>query len=88
MDREFMREFYRTNYQHACDVAVADSEEYKKKRDIRYQIEDELTELLGGTGTIEYKKFDDFLGAFEDEKDVMQEEIYLLGAMDREKMLR
>ena len=88
MDREFMRVFYRTHYEHAYDIAVKDSVEYKKMRDIRYLIEDELTELLGGTGTEAYKKFDEFISAYADENDVMLEEVYLLGAADRERMLK
>ena len=51
-------------------------------------MEDELTEMLGGTHTPEYKKFDDFISAYADEYDVMLEEVYLLGAADRERMLR
>lgn len=88
MDKEFMREFYRTFYNHAYDVAVRDSEEYKRVRDIRYRIEDELTEMLGGICTEKYKKFDEYVSAYADENNVMLEEVYLLGAADRERMLR
>ena len=44
--------------------------------------------MLGGPGTAEYRKFDEFLIAFLDEYDELLVEMYLLGASDREKMLR
>ena len=88
MDREFMRQFYRDFRELAYDEAVKDSDEYKRMRDVRHKVEDELTEMLGGTHTMEYKKFDDFISAYADEYDVMLEEVYLLGAADRERMLK
>ncbi len=88
MDIDFMRAYYRNNYQHAYDVAVAGSEEYRKKKEIRYHKDDELSKLLGGTKTEAYKKFDEYIEAYADEMDVMLEEVYLLGAGDREKMLK
>ena len=88
MDREFMRAFYREFREHAYDEAVKDSDEYKRMGDVRYKVEDELTEMLSGIHTPEYKKFDDFMSAYADEYDVMLEEVYLLGAADRERMLK
>ena len=88
MDKAFMRDFYETYYTDPYQAAIKDSEEFRKKRDIRYEIEEELTEMLGGAGTAEYKKFDEFLTAFLDEYDELLVEMYLLGASDREKMLR
>lgn len=44
--------------------------------------------MMGGTNTAFYRKFDEYIGAYADEMDVMLEEVYLLGAADREKMLR
>ena len=88
MDTGFMRDYYRNNYLHAYDTAVAGSEEYKKKRDVRYDKEDQLTKLLGGIRTEAYEIFDEYIAAYADEMDVMLEEVYLLGARDREKMLR
>ncbi len=88
MDKEFMRAYCRNNYVHVCDIAVADSEEYRRKREVRYQMEDKMTEMLGGTGTKKYGVFDEYISAYADEMDVMLEEMYLLGAADRERMLR
>lgn len=88
MDKEFMRAYYRNYYVHAYDVAVAESDEYRQKQKVRYALEDELTQMMGGTQTPLYEKFDEYISAYADEMDVMLEEAYLLGAADREKMLR
>ena len=45
--------------------------------------QEQLAEAVGV-----YRKFDEYIGAYADEMDVMLEEVYLLGAADREKMLR
>ena len=88
MDREYMRSYYRRFYENPSDLVVTESDEFKEKRDLRYNLEDKLTEMMGGTGTIMYKKFDEYISAFSDEMEVMREETYLLGAADREQMLK
>lgn len=88
MNKEFMREYYRTYYTNPFDEAIRDSVEYRVKQAIRYVIEDELTEKLGGTKTELYQLFEKFIDAYADEMDVLLEEMYLLGAKDREKMLK
>ena len=88
MDKAFMRSFYKKYYEHPYDKAISRSKRYKRMQKIRFEIEDELTKMLGGTRTVLYQKFDEFIGAYADEMDVMLEEVYLLGARDRERMLR
>lgn len=88
MDREYMRSYYRRFYENPSDLVVTESDEFKEKRNLRYNLEDELTEMMGGTGTIMYKKFDEYISAFSEEMEVMREETYLLGAADREQMLK
>ena len=88
MDREYMRSYYRRFYENPSDLVVTESDEFKEKRDLRYNLEDELTEMMGGTGTIMYKKFDEYISAFSEAMEVMREETYLLGAADREQMLK
>lgn len=83
-----MRTYYRRFYENPCDLVVADSEEFREKRDLRYKLEDELTEMMGGNRTLLYQKFDDYISAYADEMEVMREETYLLGAADREQMLK
>ena len=88
MDREFMRAFYREFREHTYDEAVKDSEEYKEKAEIRFVLENEVIEILGGINTAEYKVFDKFLSALYDEYEVLLQRMYLLGALDRERMLK
>lgn len=88
MDKEYMRTYYRRFYENPCDLVVADSEEFREKRNLRYKLEDELTEMMGGNRTLLYQKFDDYISAYADEMEVMREETYLLGAADREQMLK
>ena len=88
MNMEFMREYYRTYYTNPFDEAIRDSVEYRVKQAVRYVIEDELTEKLGGSKTELYQLFEKFIDAYADEMDVLLEEMYLLGAKDREKMLK
>lgn len=83
-----MTEFYQKFYIHPSDVAIKDSDEYKKKYDIRSELEDEVEKILGGINTAEYKVFDKFLSALYDEYEVLLQGMYLLGALDRERMLK
>ena len=38
MDREYMRTYYRRFYENPCDLVVVESDEFKEKRDLRYQL--------------------------------------------------
>ena len=88
MDKNYMRSYYRRFYENPCDFVISESDEFKEKRDLRYKLEDELTEMLGGTQTLLYRQFDQYISAYADEMEVMREETYLLGAADREQMLK
>ena len=44
--------------------------------------------MMGGTATLLYKVFDEYISAYCDEMELMREETYLLGAADREQMLK
>ena len=83
-----MTEFYQKFYIHPSDEAIKDSDEYKKKYDIRSELEDEVEKILGGIDTAEYKVFDKFLSALYNEYEVLLQGMYLLGALDRERMLK
>lgn len=88
MDKEYMRNYYRRMYENPCDLVIIDSEEFEEKKKIRYELEDRLEKMMGGTSTAIYKLFDEYISAFSDEMEVMREETYLLGAADREQMLK
>lgn len=88
MDKEYMRNYYRRMYENPRDFVIADSEEFEEKKKIRYALEDKLEEMMGGTSTLLYKVFDEYISAYCDEMELMREETYLLGAADREQMLK
>ena len=88
MDKEYLRHYYRRMYENPCDLVIIDSEEFEEKKKIRYALEDKLEEMMGGIETPIYKVFDEYISAFSDEMEVMREETYLLGAADREQMLK
>ena len=46
MDKEYMRTYYRRFYENPCDFVISESIEFKEKRDLRYKLEDELTEMF------------------------------------------
>ena len=87
MDREFMKSFLTNYYVDYQSEAVKESEEYKEKRNKRYEME-RAFEL----GLQEYKElselFEAYLDACADEQEILLQEMYLMGAQDREKMLR
>lgn len=88
MDKSFMREFYRIFYTDSFPSTVKESEAYLVKRENRYKREIELLEILEGIDSEAHKKFDEYLDACAEEVEIFLEEIYLLGASDREKMLK
>ena len=88
MDREFIRSFYQRYYENPQGEAVKDSEEYKNKRDKRYEEESKLIKLLEKTNSDLLNALENYLDACADEQDVLLEETYLMGAYDHEKMLR
>jgi len=88
MDVEFMRSFYQKYYENPQMEAVKDSNEYLEKRNIRYEKEAAFIERLNLAGNELLSEFEKYLDACADEADVLQELMYLMGAADRERMLR
>lgn len=88
MDMEFMRDYYRMNYFQDCKPLLIEREEYDKKSMIRFQKEEEFKERLGGYNSELYPVFEKLVDCIEEVHDVMLEEMYLIGARDRENMLR
>ena len=87
MDREFMRLFCRKYYSDYQMEAVEESGEYQSRKNKRYELEQNFElELQKYEGL--YGLFEKYLDACADEQEVLMEEIYLMGAQDREKMLR
>ena len=88
MDRKFMKSFYKNYYMNPQDEAVKDSEEYLIKRNMRHELETKFTECLKNAGQEMLQMFEEYLDAYADEQEILLEEMYLLGTLDRERMLR
>ena len=88
MDREFMKSFLNNYYADFQTEAVKDSAEYKERRSYRYELEKKIELLLQELSKDLIKVFDDYIDACADEQEILLQEMYLMGAQDREKMLR
>lgn len=88
MDREFMKSFCKNYYSDYQSEAVKDSEKYQERRKQRYETEKKLELKLQESGEEIQALFEQYLDACADELEVLLEEMYLMGAQDREKMLR
>ncbi len=88
MDREFMKTFLNNYYSDFQTEVAKGSKEYQEKRNQRYEIEKKFELLLQENSKELVEVFEDYLDACADELEVLLEQMYLLGAADREKMLR
>ena len=88
MEREFMKSFLNNYYADYLSEAVKDSEEYRKRQTKRYEMEKKFELLLQENSKKLVEVFEDYLDVYADELEILLEEIYLMGAQDREKMLR
>ena len=88
MDRELMKLFLNNKYADLQTEAVKDSAEYKERRSYRYELEKKIELLLQELSKDLIKVFDDYIDACADEQEILLQEMYLMGAQDREKMLR
>ena len=85
MDREFMKSFYRNYYEDVYSEAIKEFTEYQEKQIVKYDLQAKIEEEHSEKGL---KLFEQFLDALADEQEILLQEMYLLGAQDRERMLR
>ena len=88
MDRDFMRLFYERYYENPASEAIRGSEKYHNLQGKRQEIESVLEEKLRVLGNDIMQLFDEYMDALVEEQEMLLKEMYLLGAEDREKMLR
>ena len=88
MDREFMKSFLNNYYADYQSEVVKDAVEYQKRRKRRYEIEKKFALLLQESSKELVVVFDDYLDTYADELEILLEEMYLMGANDRERMLK
>lgn len=82
-----MREYYRNYYADPQTEAVRDCIVYREKRSVRYVIEAELFDSLKKVDNQLCDMFEMYLDSYADELEILLEEMYLLGACDKAKML-
>lgn len=88
MDREFMKTFLNKYYMDYQSESVKDSEEYQERRKRRYEIEKKFELLLQESSKELVELFEVYLDFCADELEILLQEMYLMGARDREKMLQ
>ena len=88
MDLKFMKSFLNNYYADYQSEAVKDSEEYRKRQTKRYEIEKKFELLLQENSKELVELFEVYLDSCADEFEILLQEMYLMGAQDREKMLR
>lgn len=88
MDREFMKSFLNNYYADYQSEVVIDSEEYEERRTRRHEIEKKFVLLLQENSKELVELFEAYLDSCSDELEILLQEMYLMGAQDREKMLR
>ncbi len=87
MDREFMKKFYKTK-EDPYHIATEGDEEYRQEIEKFGEMEKEFCITVGGMESEIYKKYEECMDQFMSAMNVLVMDAYLLGAEDREKMLR
>lgn len=88
MDRTFMTEYYEEKYTEECFDRFRELPEYVEADKKHRIMEDKLKESIGGEKTPAWMQYEECMMAYLDLVDILRRECYLLGAEDREKMLR
>lgn len=88
MDKEFMKSFYERYYENPYGEAVKESEIYCELQKKRQEIEGVLESKIRAVGEEIILLFEEYMDILSDEQEVLLQEMYLMGAQDRERMLR
>lgn len=88
MDVEFMEQFYSKMYEEPEKEAVRENREYASVRQRREQVEDRFWKMTETMPREVQDAFSDFMVALNEEQQVLLKAMYMLGAKDRERMLR
>lgn len=88
MDVEFMEQFYSKMYEEPEKEAVRENREYASVRHRREQVEDRFWKMTETMPREVQNAFSDFMVALNEEQQVLLKAMYMLGAKDRERMLR
>ncbi len=88
MNIDFMKDFYNTYYEDPVYEATKADEEYMCEKHKHTEMVNELAVILGGFESKAWKKYEDCMIQFYKTEEMMALDMYLMGAMDKEKMLQ
>ena len=88
MDHEFMKLFRKNFYEDYWQEAIKDSVGYKEKRALRYDAESQFELAVQMSGKELKELYENYQEVLWQEVECMLECVYVLGASDRERMLR
>lgn len=88
MDRAFMAEFFTQQYEDPIYEAVQGDEEYARLHSKFKESEQALFNFVGGFDAPAWKLYEQLASDFYEAEHAMVKDVYLMGAEDREKMLR
>ncbi|MCD8012165.1 MAG: hypothetical protein LUG99_03140 [Lachnospiraceae bacterium] len=88
MDKQFMREYFDKMYEEPISVIVEGDSEYEKHKKEMYQKINEFEAMVGGPDAKECKVLDEILTKCDEMWECVITNAYLLGAKDRERMLK
>ncbi len=86
MDREFIRKYCESVYPELEVTAVKCNDKYQRLKKIFEKHEDEFEKAIGDRKL--FRLYEELLSDFMDMEHEMAVSVYLLGAEEREKMLR
>ncbi|MGN0294697.1 MAG: protein BART-1 [Lachnospiraceae bacterium] len=87
MDREFMEQYYDL-YEDPIGTAVEGNEAYEQLSDVQHEMEEEFAKCIGGVGSENWKRYEKMMMVYFSKISVVSKCSYLMGAADRERMLR
>lgn len=88
MDWQFMNQFYSKMYEEPEKEAVNKNEEYAAARYRREQAEEKLLKLMEKESRELQNGFADLMLAMNEQQRILEKAMYMMGAKDRERMLR
>ncbi len=88
MNRRFMCEYYDRMYDSPVSAATASDPDYASAREEHLRMEETFAGMLGGRDSEGWKFYEEMMLKLHEMYTLSDRDLYLMGAEDREKMLR
>ena len=89
MDIQFMKDYYDLRYEETDGVNhFVDEAAYQEKQSEHSKMEDQLTEMVGGSESNVWKLYENIMCVYFDMEEIVKRAVCLQGAYDRERMLK